>query len=39
LMLKIASIDDSDNEAFNDPTDFSGWVNAVSLFILVLAEN
>jgi chloride channel 3/4/5 len=39
LMLNIASIDDSDNEAFNDPTDFSGWVNAVSLFTLILAEN
>ena len=31
LMTKVAIIDDSDNEGFIDPTDFSTYVNQVSL--------
>jgi hypothetical protein len=35
LMTKVASIDDSDNEAVIDPTDFSTYVNQVGLIILI----
>jgi chloride channel 3/4/5 len=33
LMAKVPTIDDSDNEAFIDPTDFSIWVNPVSMIL------
>jgi len=31
LMAKVASVDDSDTEAFTDPTDFTEWIDPVSL--------
>jgi chloride channel 3/4/5 len=39
LMAKVNVIDDSDTEAFTDPTDFSSYVNAVSFIILVPARD
>lgn len=35
LMTRVASIDDSDSEAVLDPTDFSTYVNQVSLILLI----
>jgi chloride channel 3/4/5 len=39
LMTKVASIDDSDNEAIVDPTDFSTYVNQVSLASKIFTKN
>ncbi len=36
LMVKVARLDDSDNEVYIDPTDFSDLIDPVSLAILIL---
>jgi chloride channel 3/4/5 len=36
LMAKVASVDDSDTEASTDPTDFTEWIDPVSLSQLIL---